>query len=85
MAGQAVRGDGAVTTFYSYKGGVGRSLLLANAARFLATLGKGVVAIDFDFEAPGLHFITNLLAAKAILMEAGVPTFPYLPAAQFRT
>jgi len=42
--------------FYSYKGGVGRSLLLANAARFLATLGKGVVALDLDFEAPGLHY-----------------------------
>ena len=42
--------------FYSYKGGVGRSLLLAHAARFLATLGQGVVALDFDFEAPGLHY-----------------------------
>ena len=42
--------------FYSYKGGVGRSLLLANAARYLALLGKGVVALDFDFEAPGLHY-----------------------------
>src|SRR5580658_5977806 len=42
--------------FYSYKGGVGRSLLLANAARFLATLGKSVVALDFDLEAPGLHY-----------------------------
>lgn len=42
--------------FYSYKGGVGRSLLLANAARFLATLGKGVVALDLDLEAPGLHY-----------------------------
>ena len=42
--------------FYSYKGGVGRSLLLAHAARFLAKLGKGVVALDFDFEAPGLHY-----------------------------
>jgi len=42
--------------FYSYKGGVGRSLLLANAAQFLARLGKGVVALDFDFEAPGLHY-----------------------------
>jgi MinD-like ATPase involved in chromosome partitioning or flagellar assembly len=37
--------------FYSYKGGVGRSQLLAHAARFLAGLGKGVVALDFDFEA----------------------------------
>lgn len=42
--------------FYSYKGGVGRSLLLAHAAHFLAKLGKGVVALDFDFEAPGLHY-----------------------------
>jgi hypothetical protein len=42
--------------FYSYKGGVGRSLLVANAARFLGMLGKRVVALDLDFEAPGLHY-----------------------------
>ena len=42
--------------FYSYKGGVGRSLLVVNAARFLGMLGKGVVALDLDFEAPGLHY-----------------------------
>ncbi len=40
--------------FYSYKSGVGRSGILANAARFLTTIGKGVVALDGDFEAPGL-------------------------------
>jgi hypothetical protein len=43
-------------TFYSYKGGVGRSLLVANAARYLSILGKSVVALDFDLEAPGLHY-----------------------------
>jgi tetratricopeptide (TPR) repeat protein/cellulose biosynthesis protein BcsQ len=43
-------------TFYSYKGGTGRSLLLANMARLLAGLGKGVVAVDFDLEAPGLVY-----------------------------
>lgn len=43
-------------TFYSYKGGSGRTLLLANAARHLALSGKKVVAVDLDFEAPGLHF-----------------------------
>ena len=43
-------------TFYSYKGGTGRSLLLANTARFLAQDGRTVVALDFDLEAPGLHF-----------------------------
>lgn len=42
-------------TFYSYKGGSGRTLLVANVARYLASLGKRVVAIDFDLEAPGLH------------------------------
>ena len=46
-------------TFYSYKGGVGRSLLVANVATYLATLGKRVFAIDFDLEAPGLHYKFN--------------------------
>jgi MinD-like ATPase involved in chromosome partitioning or flagellar assembly len=65
--------------FYSYKGGVGRSLLLANAARFLATLGKGVVALDFDFEAPGLHY---KLGASIINRPLGVSggAVPYLVA-----
>src|SRR5574337_1049148 len=43
-------------TFYSYKGGTGRSLALANAARYLARLEFKVVALDFDLEAPGLHY-----------------------------
>lgn len=43
-------------TFYSYKGGTGRSLALANAAVYLANLGFKVVALDFDLEAPGLHY-----------------------------
>src|SRR5580700_2760824 len=43
-------------TFYSYKGGVGRSLLVANAAKYLSTLGKKVFALDLDLEAPGLHY-----------------------------
>jgi len=42
-------------TFYSYKGGVGRSLTLSNIATRLADLGKRVCIIDFDLEAPGLH------------------------------
>ena len=43
-------------TFYSYEGGVGRTLLLANAARYFALLGNRVVALDLDFEAPCLHY-----------------------------
>jgi hypothetical protein len=43
-------------TFYSYKGGAGRSLLLSNIAWFAALAGRRVVAIDFDLEAPGLGY-----------------------------
>jgi hypothetical protein len=43
-------------TFYSYKGGVGRSLLVANTAKFLSTIGKKVFALDLDLEAPGLQY-----------------------------
>lgn len=43
-------------TFYSYKGGVGRSLAVANVAKYLARFGQKVFAADFDFEAPGLHY-----------------------------
>lgn len=50
----AVR-DGEIITFYSYKGGVGRSMALANLATMLAHEGKKVLAVDCDFEAPGLH------------------------------
>jgi len=43
-------------TFYSYKGGTGRTLLLANVAIFAARMGRKVVAIDVDLEAPGLAY-----------------------------
>src|SRR5215211_1822427 len=58
-------GQGQIITFYSYKGGTGRSMALANCACLLArgaiqTPGerdtpKRVLAIDWDLEAPGLH------------------------------
>jgi len=41
-------------TFYSYKGGVGRTLALANVADRLSARGKRVFLLDFDLEAPGL-------------------------------
>jgi cellulose biosynthesis protein BcsQ len=44
-----------VITFYSYKGGTGRSLAVANSAWLLASSGKKVLLIDWDLEAPGLH------------------------------
>ncbi|MFN0037211.1 MAG: KGGVGR-motif variant AAA ATPase [Saprospiraceae bacterium] len=44
-----------VITFYSYKGGVGRSLALVNVATLLSKWGKKVLIIDWDLEAPGLE------------------------------
>lgn len=44
-----------VAAFYSYKGGVGRTLALMNSAAKLATSGQRVLVVDFDLEAPGLH------------------------------
>ncbi len=41
--------------FYSYKGGVGRSLALANLAYLLAYKGRKVLILDMDLEAPGQH------------------------------
>lgn len=55
--------DGAVVTFYSYKGGVGRSFTLSNIAILLARWGHRVLTIDWDLEAPGLHeYFAPLLA-----------------------
>jgi WD40 repeat protein len=52
------------TTFYSYKGGVGRSILAANVAAILARSGKTLLW-DLDIEAPGLHRIGDLESGKA--------------------
>jgi MinD-like ATPase involved in chromosome partitioning or flagellar assembly len=47
--------NGQIVTFYSYKGGVGRSMALANIAVLLARVGKRVLVVDWDLEAPGLN------------------------------
>jgi cellulose biosynthesis protein BcsQ/tetratricopeptide (TPR) repeat protein len=44
-----------IITFYSYKGGVGRSMALANIAELLAQAGNKVLIIDWDLEAPGIE------------------------------
>src|SRR5580693_6075303 len=50
------RTDRRVVTFYSYKGGVGRTKALANVAFRLADRNDlDVIAVDWDLEAPGLH------------------------------
>lgn len=49
-----------VVTFYSYKGGVGRTQALVNVAAALERAGKRVLLVDFDLEAPGLDAIRGL-------------------------
>jgi len=46
---------GQIVTFYSYKGGTGRSMALANVAWILAANGRRVLIADWDLESPGLH------------------------------
>ncbi|WP_426505177.1 FxSxx-COOH system tetratricopeptide repeat protein [Dactylosporangium sp. McL0621] len=47
--------EGQVITFYSYKGGTGRTMALANVAWILAANGHRVLVADWDLESPGLH------------------------------
>ncbi len=49
---------GEVVTFYSYKGGTGRTMALSNIAVLLARRDNAsvpVLMLDWDMEAPGLH------------------------------
>src|SRR6266480_4471335 len=47
-----------VVTFYSFKGGVGRSMALVNTGGILAgRRGFRVLVIDLDLEAPGLSYL----------------------------
>lgn len=46
---------GTIITFYSYKGGVGRTMSLANVAALLVKWGHSVLIVDWDLEAPGLE------------------------------
>jgi len=55
MVNPPERPQGLVITFYSYKGGVGRTMALANVAALLAQRGKRVLVVDWDLEAPGIE------------------------------
>lgn len=44
-----------IYTFYSYKGGVGRSMALANIAECFCEKHLRVLMVDWDLEAPGLE------------------------------
>lgn len=46
-----------VVSFYSFKGGTGRTTSLANTSYAMAEMGVDVGCIDLDLAAPGLHMI----------------------------
>ncbi len=57
--------------FYSYKGGVGRSLFVANLSLFLARFAaKKVLTVDLDLEAPGLHYKYKTTGVIAVFPTA---------------
>ncbi|HEX9983886.1 MAG TPA: AAA family ATPase [Thermoanaerobaculia bacterium] len=68
--------NGRIITFYSYKGGTGRTMALANVGWILASAGKRVLLIDWDFEAPGLHrYLHPFLEDKELASTPGLIDF----------
>ena len=60
-------------TFYSYKGGVGRTLALANIAEYLVTkFNKKVCIIDFDLEAPGMNYKLEEKTGTKVTLQKGI-------------
>jgi tetratricopeptide (TPR) repeat protein/cellulose biosynthesis protein BcsQ len=69
MSGQS----GTIVTFYSYKGGTGRTMAVANIAWILAMNGKKVLTVDWDLESPGLHkFFGPFLDADTVKSTDGI-------------
>lgn len=70
------RREGRIVTFYSYKGGVGRTMALANVAFLAACNGYRVLVMDWDLEAPGLPYYFRGLVeapeARALKEHAGI-------------
>jgi hypothetical protein len=68
--------NGRIVTFYSFKGGVGRTMALANVAFLSAWSGKRVLIMDWDLEAPGLHYyyrgLLDPVNAREIRQAPGV-------------
>lgn len=61
-----------ICTFYSYKGGVGRTLALANLAELFYQAGLRVVAVDWDLTAPGLESYFPTLDREKTLDHPGL-------------
>jgi len=65
--------EGQIITFYSFKGGTGRTMALANVAWILAASGKRVLMVDWDLESPGLYrYFGPFLSEEAVRDSSGV-------------
>ena len=75
-----VPGTARVVHFYGFKGGQGRSTLLAFAAHDLARTGLRVLAVDLDAEAPSLDLVFGVGAispeATLVGLRAGLNVTP---------
>lgn len=67
---------GRIMTFYSFKGGVGRTMAVANLAYLAALNGKRVLLMDWDLEAPGLAYyfrsLQDPLLARRLKTQPGI-------------
>lgn len=61
-----------ICTFYSYKGGVGRTMALANIAELFYQSGSKVLMIDWDLEAPGLERFFPSVSPERALNRPGL-------------
>jgi hypothetical protein len=65
--------DGKIVTFYSFKGGTGRTMALANVAWILASNGLKVLVVDWDLDSPGLHrYFHPFLAPAKVAATTGI-------------
>jgi MinD-like ATPase involved in chromosome partitioning or flagellar assembly len=62
--------SGKIITFYSYKGGTGRTMAISNVAWILASNSYRVLLIDWDLESPGLHRYLRAFLADPELTES---------------
>jgi cellulose biosynthesis protein BcsQ len=73
---------GEIITFYSYKGGTGRTMALANVACVLVEQLRAeeqVLVVDWDLEAPGLHrFFPGRLGSQSVTSEGELDSTPGL-------
>ena len=73
-AGQS-RTAGRIVTFYSFKGGTGRTMALANVAWILAANGKRVLVADWDLESPGLDKFFQPFMSPDVSDQPGIVDF----------